>query len=96
MKEPDPVDAEFIRAPSLEAKIFFSNGRFVGDCDDAATLAGALLLPAWSGELVALRLEGDVEFSHVWLESEGVIIDPIVPAGHLPIDAPGERMILPL
>lgn len=89
------MSAEFIRTPSFEALIFCETGHFVGDCDDAATLAAALL-EDWPCRFVALRLPGDIEYSHVWLECAGKPIDPIVPASALPIRAPGERMILDL
>jgi hypothetical protein len=100
---PDPLDAEFIRAPFLQLLQFIERaGRpggpyLEGDCDDAATLAGAIL--AAMGEpftFVAIRLQGDLEFSHVWVRAGALDIDPIVPAELLPLPPAAETLELSL
>jgi hypothetical protein len=81
---PDPPDAEFVMSPDLQLCQELQNGYLYGDCDDSATLAASLLatlgFPCW---FVAIRLPGDVEFSHVWtttlsLDGSPLNIDPIV------------------
>lgn len=96
---PDPPDAEFVRAPDLQLCLAFQYGYLSGDCDDSATLAAALLnalgFPCW---FVAIRLQNDSEFSHVWLrtlEDSGFLdIDPIVDESLLPIRHYAEKIEL--
>lgn len=64
-------------------------GYMIGDCDDAAIVAGAVLLAirdmghAMPVRFVAVRRSQDSEFSHVFTEAfDGhYIIDPIAPVG---------------
>jgi transglutaminase-like putative cysteine protease len=90
---PDPVEAEYIRAPVFQIQFLNEFGYLEGDCDDASTLAASLLaalsIPC---EFRACRLHGDDEFSHVWCRSQGIDIDPIVPAEALPIKNYAELM----
>lgn len=74
-------------------------GRLAGDCDDAATLAAALLVSLqFPCSFIAIRLHGSDEFSHVWartVSSDGAAfldIDPIVPAYLMPIQNYAEAM----
>lgn len=82
---PDPPGIEFIVAP--ERRLAFNH--FSGDCDDAATLAAALLVAMnWSADLVAIRIHGQPEYSHVfartYLDDFPFDIDPIVAKPYLP------------
>jgi len=88
---PDPPDVEYIRTPHFQLRLAAENGFLIGDCDEAATLAAALLAAlSWPCTLVAIRLHGDSEFSHVFTRTEYhsvyIDIDPIVPADQLPIE----------
>jgi hypothetical protein len=90
--EKDPPGVEYVASPDLQivraCAEYEETGVFNlwGDCDEAATLAASLLLffgaPA---RLVAIRKDGDVEFSHVFLRWSGGDIDPTVPAEMLPL-----------
>lgn len=101
--EPDPVGYEFVRAPELQVAVACERqaaGRawyLNGDCDDAATLAAAICA-AWGfpSSLIAIRMPGDAEFSHVFLRVAGVDIDPIVPASLLPIVGVAEFLEVPI
>jgi len=83
---PDPPEAEYILSPALMVGCSF----FAGDCDDAATLAGSILVAMGIRcQFVAVRVGRDEDFSHVFCRVLGtrppLDIDPIVPAEHLPI-----------
>lgn len=99
---PDPVGLEFVRAPELQLQIAErSGGRLRGDCDDAATLAAAVLYEmGWPCYLVALRPPHSSEFAHVFCQVQGyngkLDIDPIMPENELPIRGYAERMIEPV
>lgn len=97
---PDPPDAEFVMGPDLQLCQEQQNGYLYGDCDDSATLAAALLytlgIPCW---FVAIRLPGEIEFSHVWtrtlsVDSMFLDIDPIVSEAALPITQFAEKLEL--
>lgn len=98
---PDPEAAEFVRAPLYQIELAEENGYYLGDCDDAATLAGSLLaalnIPC---SLIAIRMPADVEFSHVFLRCNvngyPFDIDPIVPQEFLPIRGAVETMEEPI
>lgn len=87
---PDPSAFEFIRDVPLQLEIAQTLGVLEGDCDDAATIAASLLFalgyPCW---LIAIRLPGETDFSHVFVSclvgGELLDIDPIVPLESLPI-----------
>jgi transglutaminase-like putative cysteine protease len=96
---PDPPDAEYIRAPELQIEQAIETGVFSGDCDDAATLAAAILAALnWPASIIAIRMPGASEFSHVFLRAytdEGFIdIDPIVPYEHLPIRNHAQELVI--
>lgn len=95
----DPPDTEYVRQPELQTEIFKSYGVFVGDCDDAATMAGALVLAAGgAGALIAIRNPYKMEFSHVWLRATAggfsIDIDPVTPAWMLPLRNFAESMVV--
>lgn len=59
-----------------------NTGKLEGDCDDIAMFHGAVLKAAGEDpEFHALRMTGDVEFSHVYCIARGFIFDPVVPVG---------------
>ena len=90
---PDPLDAEYIRAPVNQLLEFSDKGYLQGDCDDAATLAASILAALnWPAAIVAIRLPGFPEFSHVFVRTVNGDIDPIVPASQLPIMNVAEKM----
>jgi transglutaminase-like putative cysteine protease len=90
---PDPVEAEYVRAPQMQLRFQVENGHLEGDCDDASTLAASLLASlSIPNTFCAIRMPGDEEFSHVWCRSLGVDIDPIVPAEALPVSGYAELM----
>lgn len=92
---PDPETVEYIRTPRRQLRDAIKLGVFEGDCDDASTLAASILAARGiPSELVAIRLPGDKEFSHVFLRSFGLPIDPIT--GGLLIQDHAEEMILPI
>lgn len=98
---PDPDETEYVRAPQLQLEIFKQYQAFVGDCDDSATFAGALVLAlGYAAAFVAIRMAGALEYSHVWLRAYGpgyvVDIDPVTPAGVLPILNYQESMVVSL
>ncbi len=82
---PDPPGAEYVETPDLQIEMGEQYGRFYGDCDDAATLAAALLnangVLCW---FMAVRFRGDDNFSHVFLRTVERDIDPIAPLDVLP------------
>lgn len=83
---PDPYDVEFISSPVRQLALLSERGYLAGDCDDAATLAASILAAGgWGCTLVAIRLHGYPEFSHVFCRTPEIDIDPIVPATALPI-----------
>src|SRR5262245_18762870 len=54
---PDPLEAEYIRAPTNQLKFWADKHYLEGDCDDSAVLAGALLAAMpWPASFVAIRL----------------------------------------
>lgn len=98
---PDPED-EYIQTPARQLDGWMAGGDLTGDCDDAATLAASLLLALdWPCSLIAIRMPGDFEYSHVFLRcpvsAAGTLdIDPIVPAASLPITGVAESMEVPI
>jgi transglutaminase-like putative cysteine protease len=94
---PDPDYVEFISSPVRQLALYSERGFLSGDCDDAATLAACLLsaigLPC---VLVAIRLHGYTEFSHVFARTAELDIDPIVPATSLPITNYAETLEVPV
>lgn len=96
---PDPLFAEYIRAPGNQLAEFADKGYLQGDCDDAATLAAAVLAALnWPAEIMAIRLPGMPEFSHVFVRTvtaagQVMDIDPIVPASQLPITNVAETLV---
>jgi hypothetical protein len=97
---PDPQDAEYIEAPLYQLAQFEERGYFMGDCDDASTMAAALLYAmGWPCAFIAYRMPGAVEFSHVnvrcpsgaWFAMD-IDIDPVTPEDRLPIDGAEEFM----
>jgi len=89
---PDPPEAEFIMSPAL----MLGCGWLAGDCDDAATLAGAVLIALGiRAVFMAIRTVSDQDFSHVFVRvpGYGLDIDPIVPASQIPIRY-AEAMVL--
>jgi hypothetical protein len=86
----DPEDAEFVRAPKLQAEQYFDSGFLEGDCDDASTLAACLLCALQIPNCItAIRRPRQADFSHVFTRAVDngflVDIDPIVPAYRMPI-----------
>jgi len=74
---------EVVRTPQAMVEEWLMTGDFEGDCDDVATLGAAILrvnhLPA---RFVAIRWNPeDVEFKHVFVESNGYILDATVAPG---------------
>lgn len=100
---PDPDGVEYVAAPDVvilrAMEGYQRSGAFVlsGDCDEAATLAGALLaILDTPGRLVAIRQANMVEFSHVFVRWAGGDIDPTVPETALPLTRYVEAMELPI
>lgn len=102
---PDPQEAEFIREPALQMESWAHTGHFFGDCDDAATLAAAMLAALdWPCRFVAIRFADSREFSHVFLRcsllnyapGEEWDIDPTTSADRLPIVGYSEAMEVPV
>lgn len=94
---PDPDFVEFVSSPVRQLSLYSERGYLSGDCDDAATLAACVLSACgWPCVLVAIRLHGYTEFSHVFTRSAGIDIDPIVPANALPITNYAETLEIPL
>jgi hypothetical protein len=98
---PDPLDAEYIRAPLYQLQLAGENGFLQGDCDDSATLAASILAAgSWPAALIAIRMPGDSEYSHVFVRtlynSVYIDIDPIVPAEKLPITSYAQALIVPV
>lgn len=97
---PDPEDTEYVNSPNHLLELYTSLGFMPGDCDDAATLAASLLAALdWPCVLVALRMPGQSEFSHVFTRAPMLDygpgffdIDPIVPEEHLPIEGAEETL----
>jgi len=66
---PDPVGVEAIGAPSFHLLKIREEGVSAGDCDDAATLAGALARAVGAPvRLVLASFRPDGRFHHVWAE----------------------------
>lgn len=104
---PDPEDYEYIQSPTLQLELARKHGEFRGDCDDAATLAGAVMLAArWPCSFIASRDNGHYEFSHVWLRcalgpdlfqrDSFFDIDPFVSRAMLPLVGYAELMEVPV
>ena len=98
---PDPENCEYVRAPRYQVECYLETGRLEGDCDDAAVLASSMLRSiGWPSFLIAIRMPGQSDFSHVFCSAvqDGfrVSIDPIVPAGQLPITDMIEVMTMPV
>jgi hypothetical protein len=99
--KPDPIEAEYIESPVFQIEQFEDRGFFAGDCDDAATMAGALLHAlGWPFSFIAYKMAGAAEFSHVnvrvpgagsWL-AEDLEIDTTTPLNQLPIRGAVELM----
>jgi hypothetical protein len=86
-------------------EIFREHQVLIGDCDDSATFAGALVLAIGAyGCFVAIRQAGAFEFSHVWLRAAydpgslaspaAFDIDTVTPAALLPIRNYAESMVV--
>ena len=95
--KPDPPEIEFIRTPGLQVAQHEAE-HFVGDCDDAATLAACVLAAMGAPcSFQALRLPGESEFSHVLVCCSGhyldnLLIDPIVAVPSEPVLKAAEVM----
>jgi hypothetical protein len=90
---PDPFDVEFISSPVRQLALLSERGYLSGDCDDAATLAASILAAGgWPCVLVAIRLHGHTEFSHVFVRTSELDIDPIVPPTAMPITNYAEKL----
>jgi hypothetical protein len=86
---PDPEGVEYVQSPAYQLRRSY----LIGDCDDAATLAACLLAALdWPCVLVAIRLNGAADFSHVYCHAGGIDIDPIVPAEMLPLPGVAETI----
>jgi hypothetical protein len=89
--KPDPEWAEYVQSPQVQLMIGMEDGFYMGDCDDAATFAGAIALAmGYSSRFTAYRLPGKREFSHVNLRCLvphwGLFdVDPTVSVSQLPI-----------
>jgi hypothetical protein len=100
MVRPDPLDAEYIESPAYQFAQWQERGYFAGDCDDAATMAAALLHAlGFPCSLIAYRPEGSSEFAHVNVHcpsgvafAEDLTIDPVTPLDRLPIRGAAELM----
>ncbi len=78
---PDPVGAELIKAPWIQADDIGQKGHTMGDCDDAASLAYTLLNSIGVPAKLAVGWYGDNEDpSHIWVEI------PLSDGGWLPFD----------
>lgn len=82
----DPVRAEMVRDPEAVIEDVEQNGKFLGDCDCAATfLTGfneSLGIPSRPKRVGFYRIHGMVPFSHVLVEARDqygrqVVIDPV-------------------
>jgi hypothetical protein len=94
---PDPEWCEYVRTPRLQFYLGQQSGFYQGDCDDAATFAAALVKAQGNPcYLIAIRGNGSEEFGHVWLNADGIDIDPVTPASALPIsrESYAEEMVL--
>jgi hypothetical protein len=96
-----PEEHETLYAPWFQFRRMYAGLPFIGDCDDAALLAAALLVPrpdvAW--RFVAVRRPVEPLFSHVFLEAwekgapELVTIDPTLTLQNVQPDFEGwERL----
>ncbi len=66
---PDPVGVEAIATPSFHLLAIQRDGFSAGDCDDAATLAGALARAVGAPVRLALAsFRPDRKFHHTWAE----------------------------
>lgn len=99
---PDPDDCEYVRQPLRQFYVEFpSYKRFVGDCDDAATFAGALCKAlGYDCEFIATRPAHSAEYTHVFLRvysgGQAIDIDPVTPSEFLPLRSHAEEMHCPL
>jgi len=67
---PDPRGSEAITLPRYHLAAIARNGVSHGDCDDAATLVGALAVSVGLVvRLVAASFMPDKQLSHVWAEA---------------------------
>lgn len=66
----DPPTIELLHSPEAQVRIIAASGQVVGDCDDAAILAGGLGYALGCGaRLVAVSfLDNPNVFRHVWAE----------------------------
>lgn len=89
---PDPPEAEYILSPALMVRCHF----FAGDCDDSATLAASILSAmGFHSQLVAIRVSGEEDFSHVFVRVPWLLdIDPIVPAHLMPVSFLEEMVLV--
>jgi hypothetical protein len=98
--KPDPIDAEYVESPAYQLAQWQERGYFAGDCDDASTMAGALLHAlGYPCSFIAYRLAGAAEFSHVNVRCPSGVafaidltIDPVTPLDRLPITGAVELM----
>lgn len=79
---------ELVRSVDRMLNEYQSRGRFEGDCDDISILNAAVLSAAgYPVRFVAIRLEENPEFSHVYVEAftgfDWQVFDPVVPQGTL-------------
>lgn len=92
---PDPLGVELVRAPGIHLDAIEREGRALGDCDDAATLAAAATLAqdyptrfvvvAWSpGDFQHVFVEARDPSSGRWIELDPTRPDQ-VPTGLEPI-----------
>lgn len=66
---PDPVGVEAIATPSFHLLAIGKDGVSAGDCDDAATLAGALARAVGAPVRLALAsFRPDGRYHHTWAE----------------------------
>jgi transglutaminase-like putative cysteine protease len=68
---PDPVGVEAITTPEAHLLIIDREGVSAGDCDDAATLAGALARSVGAQVRIALAsFRPDRKLHHTWAEGQ--------------------------
>jgi transglutaminase-like putative cysteine protease len=65
---PDPVGAELIKAPWVQASEVGQRGYTMGDCDDAASLAYSILRSVGIPARLAVGWYGETDPRHIWTE----------------------------
>lgn len=93
---PDPRGAEAITLPEFHLARIAERGITHGDCDDAATLVGALAVSVGMVvRLVAASYSPTRRLSHVWAEAfDGVDWVDLDPFRSERFDAPASRLIV--